>query len=122
MKHSKQMTLNEELMETDEELMEVEDIGPDDEDEQRKIVKKAKMYPRNVAPIPRNIKHLVKYGSLQYLVPADGNCGFNSGSTHIFRDPKYGKQFRMIINNHMADRWLDYWSKWRFCQVCSWSS
>ena len=71
-------------------------------------------YPPNVSKIPQNIQHLVKRGSLQYLIPSDGSCGIKSGATHIFRDPKYGEDFRKLINNHMADRWDYYKNKVEF--------
>ena len=56
-----------------------------------------------------NIKHLVKNGSLQYKVASDGNCGFKAGTTHIFKDSQYGIPFRKLINNHIADRFYEYY-------------
>ena len=66
-------------------------------------------YPPNVSPVPANIQHLVNKGALQYEVASDGNCGFKAGATHIFRDPQYGIPFRKLINNHIADRFNDYY-------------
>ena len=65
--------------------------------------------PPNVTPVPTNIVHLVKNGSLQYIVAGDGNCGFKAGAAHIFHDPQYGIPFRKVINNHIADRFRDYY-------------
>ena len=76
--------------------------------QKKDLKEKTKDLPTNFKELPSNIKHLVKDGDLELVVPADGNCGINSGSGHIFQDPKYGKQLRMILNNHMADRWIDF--------------
>ena len=74
----------------------------------KKSVKKRKMRHENVSEIPTNIKHLVEAESLQFLVPPDGACAMNAGAAHCFRDPKYGPQLRMVLNNHLADRWSIY--------------
>ena len=62
----------------------------------------------NVTEIPTNIKHLVDEGSLQFLVPPDGACAINAGAAHLFREPKYGPELRLVLNNHLADRWSIY--------------
>ena len=64
--------------------------------------------------LPDNVKHLVGYGDLQLMVPPDGACAANAGACHIFHDAKYGPQFRMVMNNHMADRWHFYKNKVNF--------
>ena len=74
----------------------------------KKSLKKQKRKHENVTEIPTNIKHLVEEGSLQFLVQPDGACAMNAGAAHCFRDPKYGPQLRMVLNNHWADRWSYY--------------
>ena len=69
---------------------------------------------KNITALPDNINHLVKTGDLQFLVPPDGACAPNSGAAHIFQDPKFGPQFRRIMNTHMADRWEFYKNKVSF--------
>ena len=73
--------------------------------------------PPNVTEIPENVKHLVKEGDLQLLVPPDGACAPNAGAAHLFKDPKYGPKFRMNINNFIVDRWHYYKDKISFPYV-----
>ena len=75
---------------------------------------KKRNYPNNVKELPDNVKHLVGDGDLQLMVPPDGACAANAGACHIFHDAKYGPQFRMVMNNHMADRWHFYKNKVNF--------
>ena len=86
-------------------------------------------YSRNITELPQNIKHLVNKGDLQFLVRPDGACAPNAGAAHIFEDPKYGPEFRLKMNSHMADMWHFYkkqsvisicstnWSCWGHCEV-----
>ena len=48
------------------------------------------------------------------MVSSDRACAPNARSAHIFQDPKYGPDFRMLMNNHMADRWNFYRKKISF--------
>ena len=82
-----------------------------------KVILQETKYPKNVTTLPKNMKHLVEEGDLQLLVPPDGACAANSGAAHIFQDPKHGSEFRMVMNNHMADRWNFYKNKISFPYV-----
>ena len=56
-------------------------------------------------------------GDLQLQVPPDGACGPNAGAAHLFKDPKYGPNFRILMNNFIADRWHFYQNKIAFPYV-----
>lgn len=70
--------------------------------------------PENIKELPHNIKHLVNEGDLELVVPSDGACAANSGAGHIFQDPSYGPTFRMLINNHIVEKWEFYKHKISF--------
>ena len=82
--------------------------------QKKKIKRKLNKYPLNVTEVPENVKHLVGEGDLQLLVPPDGACGPNSGAAHLFKDPRFGPNFRIQMNNFMADRWHYYQDKISF--------
>ena len=79
--------------------------------QKKKIKRKLNKYPPNVTELPENVKHLVNEGDLQLQVPPDGACGPNAGAAHLFKDPKYGPNFRIQMNNFLADRWHFYKNK-----------
>ena len=82
--------------------------------EKKKMKRKLNKFPPNVTEIPQNIKHLVNDGDLQLLVPPDGACAPNAGAAHLFKDTRYGPNFRMNMNNFIADRWHYYQDKISF--------
>ena len=77
----------------------------------KKIEKILSNYPPNVTEVPACVDFLVGDEYLQYIVAPDGACAANCGAAHIFQDPKYGPEFRKVMNNHMADRWEYYRKK-----------
>ena len=82
--------------------------------QKKKIKRKLNKYPLNVTELPENVKHLLDDGDLQLQVPPDGACGPNAGAAHLFKDPKYGPNFRIQMNNFIADRWHYYQDKISF--------
>ena len=86
--------------------------------QQKKVAKKKlNKLPPGITEIPDNLKHLVDKGDLQLLIPPDGACAPNAGAAHLFKDPKFGPNFRMLINKFIVDRWDFYKEKIPFPYV-----
>ena len=83
--------------------------------QQKKIMKrKLDKFPSNISELPENVKHLVDEGDLQLQIPPDGACAPSAGAAHFFKDPKYGPHLRMLMNNHVYERWDYYKEKFSF--------
>ena len=79
-----------------------------EDNEMKAETREESSFPPNVMSLPENIRGLVNKGDLMFIIPGDGACAPNSGAAHIFQDPKYGPQFRMLMNNHVADNFSYY--------------
>ena len=63
----------------------------------------------NVREIEAIISKLVNKGDLEFVTLSDGACATNAGAAHLFRDQKYGPNFRLFFNNYIASLLSGKW-------------